>query len=127
MVESVAISQKSEREYLVLRATMKDLTEGWKADIEKVRKEVEKREEKWKDEAKELATKYRALLAEIESKSEAKNDVKSLQEEKLEVRSKWEEEVMAELKELRTAFETTQHENDEVDNTAKYVSKLTRG
>lgn len=44
--ESTALSQKSEREYLTLRDSIRGMTEGWKADVGALREELKSREEK---------------------------------------------------------------------------------
>src|SRR5882762_3891669 len=43
--ESTALSQKSEREYITLRDSLKSMTESWKQDIERLRDEMRKKEE----------------------------------------------------------------------------------
>jgi hypothetical protein len=49
--KSTALSQKSEREYITLRDSIKSLAELWKSDMEQLREEMQKREDKWHGEA----------------------------------------------------------------------------
>jgi hypothetical protein len=49
--KSTALSQKSEREYITLRDSIKSLAESWKSDMEQLREEMQKREDKWRGEA----------------------------------------------------------------------------
>ena len=42
--QSTAVSTKCEREYLTLRDSIKHLSEGWKTDVDKLKKEMNERE-----------------------------------------------------------------------------------
>ena len=61
LAESTALSAKSEREYLTLRDSMKHMIEGWKADVQRLKEEMARKEETWKVEAEELEKKYQDL------------------------------------------------------------------
>lgn len=61
LAESTALSAKSEREYLTLRDSMKHMIDGWKADVQRLKEEMARKEETWKVEAEELEKKYQDL------------------------------------------------------------------
>lgn len=50
--ESISLSEKSQREYVTLKDSVKGLQDGWKSDVENLREEIVKREETWKKEAR---------------------------------------------------------------------------
>ncbi|TFL04620.1 hypothetical protein BDV98DRAFT_562559 [Pterulicium gracile] len=67
--ESTALSQKSEREYLTLRDSIRGMTEGWKADVGALREELKLREEE-KERSREVEEAWvsdiKALREEVE-------------------------------------------------------------
>ena len=60
--ESTALSQKSEREYLTLKDSVKGLSEGWARDVQSLREEMVKKQEESRKEAEEIALKYKSLV-----------------------------------------------------------------
>ena len=62
VAQCTAVSQKSEREYITLRDAIKHLGDGWKQDVERLKREMHERETKWKKEAEDVGFKYRRLL-----------------------------------------------------------------
>lgn len=95
--ESTALSQKSEREYLTLRDSIKGLVESWKVDTEQLKAEMRQREEKWKAEASDVGRKYKALLEEVRGAEIMRKGVKDLQEENKkttkEVEQAWQDDI----------------------------------
>ncbi|KAJ3988683.1 hypothetical protein F5890DRAFT_1402634 [Lentinula detonsa] len=81
LAESTALSQKSEREYITLRESLKHLTDSWKADTDRLRDEIRKREERLKGEAEVMSKKYRKLVEEVQASRKCEEDVKRLREE----------------------------------------------
>ena len=63
--ESTALSQKSEREYLILRDGIKGMVESWKMDTDRLKEEMRKREERWKLEMENANKKFRLLVEEV--------------------------------------------------------------
>ena len=61
LAESTALSAKSEREYITLRDSMKHMVQGWKADVERLKEEMARKERDWKNEAEQLGKKYQDL------------------------------------------------------------------
>ncbi|KAH0583032.1 hypothetical protein H2248_010917 [Termitomyces sp. 'cryptogamus'] len=78
--ESTALSQKSEREYVTLRDSIKGLVESWKADAERLREEMQIREDKVRVEAESIGRKYKELLEEIEAAETGRAEVEKYQE-----------------------------------------------
>ncbi|KAF8507980.1 hypothetical protein BU17DRAFT_56957 [Hysterangium stoloniferum] len=66
LAESTALSAKSEREYITLRDSIKHMTEGWKADMAKLREDMNKKEKEWKNEAEAVGKKYKDLCKLVE-------------------------------------------------------------
>lgn len=66
LAESTALSAKSEREYITLRDSMKHMVDGWKADVERLREDMGRKEREWKEEAAAMAKKYEALCQLVE-------------------------------------------------------------
>lgn len=95
--ESTALSQKSEREYVTLRDSIKGLVESWKSDMERLREEMKRREDKWRAEAESAGKKYIRLVEEIQAVQGDRGSIKALREENSrinkEVESTWTEEI----------------------------------
>ena len=62
LTEYTARTQKAEREYTVLRDSIKGLVASFQTDAESLREEVKRREEKLKSDAEEMGRKYKLLL-----------------------------------------------------------------
>lgn len=52
MVESTAVSEKAQSEYITLKDSVKGLRDGWQADVDFLRTEMKKREDEWKKEVR---------------------------------------------------------------------------
>src|SRR5260370_13060903 len=64
LTESTALSSKSEREYITLRDSLKGMKTAWRADVDGLREDMNKREERWRNEAEMAGKKYAKLLEE---------------------------------------------------------------
>jgi hypothetical protein len=119
--ESTALSQKSEREYITLRDSLKSMTESWKVDAEKLREEMTKREEKLKAEAENMGRKYKKLVGELKTSADsgAKDSVISLRAEDEKIRAQIEEAFREEIKVLRTELDKVTGDGEEANQTAK--------
>ncbi|KAJ6514977.1 hypothetical protein C8R47DRAFT_1089301 [Mycena vitilis] len=122
LAESTALSQKSEREYITLRESLKGLVEGFKRDGERLREEMTRREEKWRGEAEGVGRKYRLLLEEIQGAGEGRKEVQAAREadEKAarEVERGWQEEI----KRLKEEVSRSSKESQEAGDTARQLS-----
>lgn len=62
LAESTALSAKSEREYITLRESLKHLTEGWKADLLRIKEDTQRKEKALRVETEKMAKKYEELV-----------------------------------------------------------------
>jgi hypothetical protein len=119
LAESTALSQKSEREYLTLRDSIKGMVESWKTDTDRLRDEMRKREEKWRAEAESVGKKYKILLEEVKSAEVARGDVKVLHEEDKKAAKEVEQAWQEDISKLKAEVERSSNQTDEAKNTAK--------
>lgn len=120
LVESTALSQKSEREYITLRDSLKKMAEDWKADAERLRTEMTKRENKLKDEAQSMGKKYRLLVEELKGDA-GKDSIASLRQEDEKVGAQVEDAFRDEIVALRAKMDQVSGDGEEANDTAKYV------
>lgn len=122
--ESTALSQKSEREYITLRDSLKSMTESWKLDAERLREEMTKREENLKSEAESMGKKYKRLVEQLKSSADsgAKDSVISLRAEDEKVRVKIEEAFREEIGTLRREMDKVAGDGEEANQTAKTLA-----
>jgi hypothetical protein len=119
LAESTALSQKSEREYLTLRDSIKGMVESWKTDTDRLRDEMRKREEKWRAEAESVGKKYKILLEEVKSAEVARGDVKVLHEEDKKAAKEVEQAWQEDISKLKAEVKRSSNQTDEAKNTAK--------
>ncbi|OBZ74086.1 hypothetical protein A0H81_06269 [Grifola frondosa] len=125
LTESNARSQKAEREYAVLRDSVKGLVQSFQADTDGVREEMRKREDKLKKEAEEMSRKYKMLVEEVRKEREeggaGLGDVRALQAEHVRVTQEIEEGFREEMRQLREDVDRASKESDEAGQTAKWT------
>ncbi|KZP24476.1 hypothetical protein FIBSPDRAFT_857165 [Athelia psychrophila] len=121
LVESTALSQKSEREYITLRDSLKKMAEDWKADAERLRTEMTKRENKLKDEAQSMGKKYRLLVEELKGDA-GKDDIASLRQEDEKVGAQVEDAFRDEIVALRAKMDQVSGDGEEANDTAKSLA-----
>ncbi|KAF9240593.1 hypothetical protein BU15DRAFT_87520 [Melanogaster broomeanus] len=127
LTESTALSQKSEREYITLRDSIKSMTESWKHDTERLRDEMRKREDKLKKEAESVGKKYTQLAEEMKAAQQEQKKVKELRTEDSKIRKEVEDEFREEIKRLKVHVEQQSHISDEAIETARTLaSELAR-
>ena len=123
LAESTARSQKSEREYITLRDSIKGLVESFKADQDRLREEMRKREERIRKEAEEVAKKYKRLVDEVKKEREISGSgvgqIAQLKEDSERVRREMEDRIRAEVEKLRVEVEKSAKDNDDAVKTAK--------
>ncbi|GLB41642.1 hypothetical protein LshimejAT787_1002420 [Lyophyllum shimeji] len=125
--ESTALSQKCEREYITLRDSIKGLVESWKADTERLREEMLKREEKVKAEAEAVGKKYKLLLEEVRNAEGGRAEVKKLRELDKRVAEDVEQAWKDEIARLKAEVEKSSKESEAAAATARELSlELTR-
>lgn len=120
LTESTALSQKSEREYITLRESLKSMTESWKHDADRLRDEMTKREDKLKAEAEAMGKKYKKLLQELgKDDGKEKDSIKGLREQDEQLRKQIEEAFREEIGSLRKDMNKVSGDGDEANQTAK--------
>lgn len=122
LAESTTLSQKSEREYITLRDSIKSMTESWKHDTDRLRDEMRKREDKLKKEAESAGKKYKQLVEEVKAAQEQQILVKDLQQESSQIRTEIEDEFREEIRKLKTQVEMQSKQSDEAAQTARLVT-----
>jgi hypothetical protein len=121
LTESTALSQKSEREYITLRDSIKGLVEGFKSDTDRLREEMTKREEKWRSEAESVGKKYRLLLEEIKGAGEGRAEIKRAREADQAASRELEKGWQEEIQHLKEEVDRSTKESEEAGNTARGV------
>jgi len=125
LTESTALSQRSEREYITLRDSIKHLTESWKQDTDRLREEMRKREEKVKKDGDKLGKMYKELVGELHKAEQGKEEVKRLWEEDKkkdeEVKKFWTDEI----EKIRENVEREDKKSEEANQIARYVGDPT--
>ena len=123
LTECTARTQKAEREYAVLRESMKGLVDSFQADALTLREEMKRREEKLKADAEEMGKKYKSLLEAVrkERESGGLGEVRWLLHENKRVAEQMEVALKAEMQELRGEVDRHAQESDEAIQTARYV------
>ncbi|KAH7922624.1 hypothetical protein BV22DRAFT_1037288 [Leucogyrophana mollusca] len=127
LAESTTLSQKSEREYITLRDSIKSMTESWKSDTDKLRDEMRKREEKLRKEAESIGKKYKVLAEEMKVAQSQQATVKDLRSEDDRLRREVEEGFREEINQLKAQVAASLQQGDDTDQTAKNLaSELAR-
>jgi gamma-glutamylcysteine synthetase len=119
--ESTALSQKSEREYITLRDSIKGMTETWKQDTERLREEMRKREEKLQAEAQRLGKMYSDLAKEIQKSNEGKQTVKKLEEQDQKLSGDVEKYWAEQIQFMKQEVEKEARNSEQANKTAEYV------
>jgi hypothetical protein len=119
LTESTALSQKCEREYIVLRDSIQGLVDGWKTDTEKLREEMRKREEKLKKEAEIVGHKYKKLVEDVRMAQTERGTVKDLIIEDDKVTKEIEDGFREEIKHMKEELEKSTKDSDEAGQTAR--------
>jgi hypothetical protein len=119
LTESTALSQRSEREYITLRDSVKHLTDSWKHDIDRLKDEMRKREDKVKGEGERLGKMYKDLVSELKKAQEGEQEVKQLwdrdKKQDEEVKKVWVEEI----ERIKQGVERQEKKSDEAHRIAR--------
>ena len=121
LAESTALSSKSEREYITLRDSLKGTKSAWRADIDSVREDMRKREERLRSEAGTTGKKYAKLLEESKARKSGLQSVEQLQEEGAQIRHEVEEEFREEIRALKERVQSSSAASEKAEKTAEYA------
>lgn len=126
LAEATARTQKAEREYAVLRDSLKGLVAGFQADTDALREEMRKREEKVLKEAEEMGRRYTRLVEEVrrerEDGSSVVGEARRLREENERIRKEVEESFRDDIAQLRAEVDRQGKESETAWKTAKCVA-----
>ena len=123
LTEHTARTQKAEREYTVLRDSIKGLVESFQTDAMNLREEVKRREDKLKSDAEEMGRKYKLLLEQVQKERESGGlgEVRWLLHENKRVAEQMEVTLKDEMRGLRGEVDRHAQESDEAIQTARCV------
>jgi chromosome segregation ATPase len=122
LAESTALSSKSEREYITLRDSLKGMKGAWRADVDSIREDMRKREERWRGEAETTGKKYAKLVEESKGRKSDLRSVEQLREEDARTRREVEEEFREEIRALRDRVQSSSAASEKAEKTAEYAS-----
>jgi len=122
LAESTALSSKSEREYIALRDSLKGMKSTWRADVESLREDMRKREEKWRGEADTAGKKYAKLLEESKARRTDVQNVEKLREEDARIRREVEDEFRAQIRALKEQVQSSSAASQKAEKTAEHLS-----
>jgi hypothetical protein len=125
LAESTALSSKSEREYITLRDTLKGMKATWRTDVEGLREDMRKREERLKGEAEAAGKKYAKLLEESKARKADAQNVEQLREQDARIRRKLEEEFREQILALQKEVQSSSQASQKAEKTAQCVSSST--
>lgn len=117
--QSTTVSQKCEREYITLRDAIKHLSEGWKNDVERLKKEMQEKEGKLRKQAEETGEKHRKFMEQVKKERECHSLVESIRIEEKLVQKEWEESLRAQIDELRESLRRSEHDSSMAGKTAQ--------
>lgn len=124
LAESTALSQKSEREYITLRDSIKSMSETWKQDMDRLREEMRKREDKLQEEGKRLGKMYANLVKEIKNTQEEREVVENLKEEDSRLSAEVEKHWIEQIASMKQEVEKESQGSEQANKTAKCVLVL---
>ena len=81
VMEQRARAQKSEREYGTLKESIEGMKQNWKTDVEALREEMNRRDERARAEATVMAEKYRKMADELKVSQAGGESVKEMKAE----------------------------------------------
>jgi hypothetical protein len=122
LAESTALSSKSEREYITLRESLKGMKSAWRADVDGIREDMRKREERWRSEAETTGKKYTKLLEESKARKSDLKSVEQLRDEDARIRREVEEEFREEIRALKEQVQSSSATSEKTEKTAEYAS-----
>jgi len=122
LAESTALSSKSEREYITLRDSLKGMKTAWRADVDGLREDMRKREERWQSEAETTGKKYGKLLEEGKARKAGLQTVEQLRDEDLRVRREVEEDFREQMRTLKEQVQSSSEASKKAEKTAEHLA-----
>jgi hypothetical protein len=122
LAESTALSSKSEREYITLRDTLKGMKATWRSDVEGLREDMRKREERLRGEVETAGKKYAKLLEECKARKADAQNVEQLREQDTRIRREVEEEFHEQIVALKKEVQSSSQASQKAEKTAQCVT-----
>ena len=122
VAEQRSRTQKSEREYTTLKDSIEGMKRNWKTDVEALREEMNRRDEKARMEATTTAKKYRKMADELKSSQTDGESIKKMKAEDEKIRREIEDGFRDQIKILKDEMAKQANENSEAVNTARFVT-----
>jgi chromosome segregation ATPase len=124
VAEQRARTQKSEREYTTLKESIEGMKRHWKSDIDAVREEVNRRDEKSRADGAVIAKKYRKMADELKASQTGGESIKKMKAEDEKIRKELEDGFRDQIKTLKEEMAKQAKENSEAVDTARFVVSL---
>ena len=121
VAEQRSRTQKSEREYTTLKESIDGMKRNWKTDIDALREEVSRRDEKARTEGVVMAKKYRKMADELKASQTGGESIKKMKAEDEKIRKEIEDGFRDQIKLLKDEMAEQAKENSEAVNTARFV------
>ncbi|GJJ11307.1 hypothetical protein Clacol_005539 [Clathrus columnatus] len=119
LAESTALSVKSEREYITLRESIKHLTEGWKADLVRIKEDTQRKEKALRVEAENMGKKYDQLVKAVEEERNARLKAESLRDESRALDKQFEKALKEQIDILSSQIEKSTGDSQSAKRTAE--------
>lgn len=124
VAEQRSRTQKSEREYSTLRESIEGMKRNWKTDIDVLREEMNRRDEKARAEAATVAKKYRKMADELKASQTGGDSIKKMKAEDEKIRKEVEDGFRDQIKTLKDEMAKQATENSEAVETARLAVSL---
>jgi hypothetical protein len=124
LAESTALSSKSEREYITLRESLKGMKTAWRADVEGLREDMRKREERLRSDAETAGKKYAKLLEESKARKAEVQDVEQLRQQDARIRHEVEEGFREQIRALTKEVQSSSEASKKAEKTAECVLSI---
>ena len=121
VAEQRSRTQKSEREYSTLKESIDGMKRHWKTDLDGLREEMNRRDEKARSEAAAMAKKYRKMADELKASQTDGESIKKMKAEDAKIRKEIEDGFRDQIKMLRDEMAKQAKENSEAVDTARFV------
>lgn len=101
---------------------MKHLSVGWKQELESLKSDMTKREDRCRKESEEIGEKYLKLVELVKKERAEYATVKDLKGDLERVAKEWESSVTAQLADVKAGVSKSQVESEAAEKMAQYVS-----
>jgi len=122
VAEQRSRTQKSEREYTMLKESIEGMKRSWKSDIDALREEMNRRDEKVRVEAATVAKKYRKMADDLKATQSGGESIKKMKAEDEKIRKEIEDGFRDQIKTLKAEMANQAKENSEAVGIARELS-----